>query len=101
MTQDTMDAVIRIENYLESKFGAFADDLITEGYTIHRSSVQYHAALMEFMYDAMEHIMVMMIDNPKGDDETTESYVGEMVDEYADTMMDDRIREILNEYFGE
>lgn len=93
------DEMIRVENYLESKFDAFADDYISEGYAIDKHSPVYHTAMVEFVSDAMKNIAATMVDNPKGDWDTTEGYVTDMAEEFADTEMDGMIQDKLEEYF--
>ena len=91
------DEMIRAEDYLESKFDAFADECISEGYAIDKESPAYRTAMAEFVSDACKHIAATMVDNPKGDWDTTEGYVNDMLEEFADTEMDGMIMDRLNE----
>ena len=95
------NGIKEVERYFESKFEAFADDYISEGYVINKYSCEYRLAKALFIGEAFEEIALTMTNDPRRQDETSLYYIFDIVEDFSDTMMDDMIRDRLNELIGE
>lgn len=101
MARELYEIIDTISYSLEHHFDAMANDLIEEGYVIDTSSKDYELARMVFLHTATEALLWYAVKNPKGDEETEEGYLNDLLEEYWDTEMDDNIMDILNNYLKE